>query len=37
MATHRTVDAWLDRVKDIAPIIREYAAETEEKRRLSAP
>jgi hypothetical protein len=37
MATHGTVDVWLDRVKDSAPIIRKYAAETEEKRRLSRP
>ena len=37
MATHGTVDVWLDRVKDSAPIIRMYAAETEEKRRLSRP
>ena len=29
--THGPVDVWLDRVKDSAPIIREYAAETEEK------
>ena len=35
MATYGTVDVWLDRVKDIALIIRQYAAETEEKRRLS--
>jgi hypothetical protein len=35
MATYGTVDVWLDRVKDIALIIRKYAAETEEKRRLS--
>ena len=26
MATHGTVDVWLDRIKDIAPIIREHAA-----------
>jgi hypothetical protein len=37
MATHGTVDVWLDRVKDIALIIRQYAAETEEKWRLSHP
>jgi len=37
MATNVTVDALLDRVKDITPIIREYAAEAEEKRRLSRP
>jgi hypothetical protein len=37
MATHGTVDMWLDRVKDIALIIRKYAAETEERRRLSRP
>ena len=37
MATHGTVDVWLDRVKDSAPIIRKYAAETKEKRRLARP
>jgi hypothetical protein len=37
MATHGTVDVWLDRVKNLALIIRKYAAETEEKRRLSRP
>ena len=37
MATNVTVDSLLDRVKDIAPIIREHAAEAEEKRRLSRP
>ena len=37
MATHGTVDVWLDRVTDIALIIRKHAAETEEKRRLSPP
>ena len=37
MATHGTVDVWLDRVKDIAPIIREYAAEADAKWRLSRP
>ena len=35
MATNVTVDALLDRGKDIAPIIREHAAEAEEQRRLS--
>src|SRR5215467_14306587 len=37
METTVTVDALLNRVKDIAPIIREYAPEAEEKRRLSRP
>jgi hypothetical protein len=37
MATHGTIDVWLDRVKDIAPIIREYAAEADAKWRLSRP
>jgi len=37
MATHGTVDVWLDRIKDIAPIIREHAAEADTKRRLSRP
>jgi alkylation response protein AidB-like acyl-CoA dehydrogenase len=37
MATNVTVDALLDRVKDIAPILRAHAAEAEEKRRLSRP
>ena len=37
MATNVTADSLLDRVKDIAPIIREHAAEAEEKRRLSRP
>jgi alkylation response protein AidB-like acyl-CoA dehydrogenase len=37
MATHGTVDVWLDRIKDIAPIIREHAAEADAKRRLSRP
>ena len=37
MATNVTVDTLLDRVKDIAPIIRAHAAEAEEKRRLSRP
>jgi alkylation response protein AidB-like acyl-CoA dehydrogenase len=37
MATNVTVDALLDRIKDITPIIREYATEAEEKRRLSRP
>src|SRR5215467_9414428 len=37
MATNVTADSLLDRVKEIAPIIREHAAEAEEKRRLSRP
>jgi indole-3-acetate monooxygenase len=37
MATNVTADSLLDKVKEIAPIIREYAAEAEEKRRLSRP
>jgi alkylation response protein AidB-like acyl-CoA dehydrogenase len=37
MATDVTVASLLDRVKDIAPIIRAHAAEAEEKRRLSRP
>jgi len=37
MATNVTMDSLLGRVKDIAPIIREHAAEAEEKRRLSRP
>jgi alkylation response protein AidB-like acyl-CoA dehydrogenase len=37
MATNITADSLLDRVKAIAPISREYAAEAEEKRRLSRP
>ena len=37
MATNVTADSLLDRVKDIAPIIRAHAAEAEEKRRLSRP
>jgi alkylation response protein AidB-like acyl-CoA dehydrogenase len=37
MATYGTVDVWLDRIKDIAPIIREHAAEADAKRRLSRP
>src|SRR5262245_29874738 len=37
MATNVTVDALLDRVKDIAPILRAHAAEAEEERRLSRP
>jgi indole-3-acetate monooxygenase len=35
MATDITVDSLLDRVMEIAPIIREHAAEAEAKRRLS--
>src|SRR5215467_10076601 len=37
METTVTVDALLNRVKDIAPIIRAYAPEAEEQRRLSRP
>src|SRR4029434_2195215 len=37
MATNVTLDALLDRVKDIAPILRAHAAEAEERRRLSRP
>jgi alkylation response protein AidB-like acyl-CoA dehydrogenase len=37
MATNVAADALLDRVKDIAPMIRAHAAEAEEKRRLSRP
>jgi alkylation response protein AidB-like acyl-CoA dehydrogenase len=37
MAANVTLDALLDRVKDIAPIIRAHAAEAEEQRRLSRP
>jgi alkylation response protein AidB-like acyl-CoA dehydrogenase len=37
MATNVTADSLLDRVKKIAPIIREHAAEAEEQRRLSRP
>ena len=37
MATNVTADSLLDKVKDIAPIIRAHAAEAEEKRRLSRP
>jgi indole-3-acetate monooxygenase len=37
MATNITVDPIFARVKEIAPIIREHAAEAEEKRRLSRP
>ena len=37
MATNVTADSLLDRVKEIAPIIRAHAAEAEEKRRLSRP
>jgi alkylation response protein AidB-like acyl-CoA dehydrogenase len=37
MATNVTADALLDRVKEIAPLIREHAPEAEEQRRLSRP
>jgi alkylation response protein AidB-like acyl-CoA dehydrogenase len=37
MTTHATVDTLLYRVKQIAPIIGDHAAEAEEKRRLSRP
>ena len=37
MATNVTADSLLDRVKKLAPIIREHAAEAEEQRRLSRP
>jgi alkylation response protein AidB-like acyl-CoA dehydrogenase len=37
MATHVTADALLDRVKDMAPMLRAHAAEAEEQRRLSRP
>src|SRR2546426_10536383 len=37
MATNITVDPIFARVKEIAPIIRQHAAEAEEKRRLSRP
>jgi alkylation response protein AidB-like acyl-CoA dehydrogenase len=37
MAMNVTADSLLDRVKEVAPIIREHAAEAEEKRRLSRP
>src|SRR5215831_7658463 len=37
MATNVTVDTLLDRVKDIAPIIRAHAAEAEAQRRLARP
>jgi hypothetical protein len=37
MATNVTLDALLDRVKDIAPILRAHAAEAEERRHLSRP
>jgi alkylation response protein AidB-like acyl-CoA dehydrogenase len=37
MATNVPVDALLNRVKDMAPIIREHAAEAEAHRRLSRP
>jgi alkylation response protein AidB-like acyl-CoA dehydrogenase len=37
MAMNVTVDTLLDRVKDIAPILRAYAAEAEAQRRLARP
>jgi hypothetical protein len=37
MAMHVTVDTLLDRVKDIAPMLRAYAAEAEAQRRLARP
>jgi len=37
MAMNVTVDTLLDRVKDIAPILRAYAAEAEAQRRLACP
>jgi 3-hydroxy-9,10-secoandrosta-1,3,5(10)-triene-9,17-dione monooxygenase len=37
MAMNVTVDMLLDRVKDIAPILRAYAAEAEAQRRLARP
>jgi hypothetical protein len=37
IAMHGTVDTLLDRVKDIAPLLRAYAAETEAQRRLARP
>lgn len=37
LATSATVDSLLERVENIAPIIREHAAEAEERRRLSRP
>ena len=37
MATNVTVDALLDRIQDMAPILRAHTAEAEEQRRLSRP
>ena len=37
MATNVTVDALLDRVQDMAPILRAHSAEAEAQRRLSRP
>ena len=37
MAMNVTVDTLLDRVKDIAPMLRAYAAEAEAQRRLPRP
>ena len=37
MAAPVTVDALLDRVREIAPIIREHAASAERERRLARP
>jgi len=37
MAMHVSVDTLLDRAKDIAPILRAYAAEAEAQRRLARP
>jgi hypothetical protein len=37
MATNVTVDALLDRGRNLAPMLRDHAAEAEEKRRLSCP
>ena len=37
MAINVTVDTLLDRVKDIAPMLRAYAAEAEAQRRLARP
>jgi alkylation response protein AidB-like acyl-CoA dehydrogenase len=37
MAMHVTVDTLLNRVKDIAPMLRAHAAEAEAQRRLARP
>ena len=37
MDMYVTVDALLDRVKDLAPMLRAHAAEAEAQRRLSRP